>query len=383
MALDLQNIPLIDNHCHPPHRVQPQTEAELKPYFTEAYDPRMASTHVQHSLVYRQSVRHLASLLDLPAEAGADTVLARRSQLSLPEYLALLVERANIKGLVMDYGFPADASYSQEETAAMFTGIPCELRYVLRLETLIERLIAESGSFDELVGKFTAELQDLRRKGVYALKSIIAYRSGLEIERTPARAATEAFDRVKEQADRDGGRVRIASKPVLDYLVLAALELAAEQRIPVQFHTALGDPDVYLLEANPLQLRSVLQDEAFKDVPIVLLHCYPYIREAAYLGNLYGNVYVDLSMTLPMMSYTAARAIEDVLGLAAASKLVYGSDAPGLPDFFWLAALAWRGALTRLFTEWVEEQGMPESQAEEAARRILHDNAAELYGFSP
>ena len=105
--MDLSHIPLIDNHCHPPHRVPPRNELELKRYFTEAYDPRMVEYHVQHSAFYRQAVRLLAALLDLPSDAGADDVLASRNGMSLPDYLALLVERANVKGLVVDYGFPA------------------------------------------------------------------------------------------------------------------------------------------------------------------------------------------------------------------------------------------------------------------------------------
>ena len=380
--MDLWNVPLVDNHCHPPHRVPPRGEGELKRYFTEAYDPRIAESHVQHSLFYRQSLRQLAALLDMPADAGADAVLARRNGLPLREYLALLVERANVRGLVIDYGFPAEDSYSQEETAELFKDTPCQLKFVLRLESLIERLIPEADSFDVLLDRFTAELTDMRGKGISALKSIIAYRTGLEIERTPAGAASRAFEGVRDRAERDGGRVRIASKPILDFLVLTALEMAAEQRVPVQIHTALGDPDVYLLKANPLQLRSVLQDEAFKDAPLVLLHCFPYLREAAYLANLYGNVYVDLSMTLPALGYTSARGLEDVLGIAPASKLLYGSDAPGLPDYFWLGAVVWRDALGGLLADWTEHRGLPSAEAEGLAHMVLHENAEALYDFA-
>ena len=380
--MDLSHIPLIDNHCHPPHRVPPRNELELKRYFTEAYDPRMVESHVQHSAFYRQAVRLLAALLDLPSDAGADDVLASRNGMSLPDYLALLVERANVKGLVVDYGFPAEESYSQQETAELFEGIPCRLNFVLRLESLIEKLIPETGSFDALVDRFTEELTDMGGKGISALKSIVAYRTGLEIERTPARVAAKAYEGVRDKAEWDGGKVRIASKPILDYLILTALEMAAEQGVPVQVHTALGDPDVYLLTANPLQLRSVLQDDAFKDAPIVLLHCWPYLREAAYLSNLYGNVHMDLSMTLPMMGYTAVRGLEDVLGIAPASKLLYGSDAPGLPDYFWLGAVVWRQALGRLLGDWTDSGGMPAAEAEELARLVLHENAEALYGFA-
>ena len=381
MALDLHSIPIIDDHCHPPHRRQPETEEELKAYFTESRDTRIVSDHVQHTLFYRQSLRDLASLLDCPE--AAEAVIARRSDLPLKDYLSLIVRQANIQGLVMDFGYLPEQSYRPEEVKSLLEGTSCQTWYVLRLETLIERLIGENQSFAGFLGAYASELRDLREKGVAALKSIIAYRAGLDIQRASSRQAADAFDRVKEESERSHGSLRIASKPLLDFLTVMALEEAARQSIPVQFHTALGDTDLDLLEANPLRLRPILEDPAFQDVPIVLLHCYPYLREAAYLSNMYGNVYVDLSMTLPLLNHTSTRALEDVLGMAPASKVLYGSDAPGIPDFLWLGAVAWRRALDRLLTDWVEHDGMPESQAQLIARRIFYENSRTLYSVKP
>ena len=166
---------------------------------------------------------------------------------------------------------------------------------------------------------------------------------------------------------------------MLDFLTITALEKAADQGVPVQFYTALGDTDVDLLKAKPLRLRSILQDPAFREVPIILLHCYPYLTETAYLSNMYGNVYFDLSMTLPVLNHTSKRALEDVLGMAPASKVLYGSDAPGIPDFLWLGAVSWRRALGGLLTDWVNHDGMPESQAQLIAEQILYKNAEALY----
>jgi predicted TIM-barrel fold metal-dependent hydrolase len=47
----------------------------------------------------------------------------------------------------------------------------------------------------------------------------------------------------------------------------------------------------------------------------VLLHCYPFVREAGWLAHVYGNVYFDLSLTIPHVSRPAV-ALAEALELA-------------------------------------------------------------------
>jgi len=225
---------------------------------------------------------------------------------------------------------------------------------------------------------FVLEFTNLRVKGVAALKSIIAYRSGLDIQPTTESQAAEAFNEVMASQKQSEIPLRLTSKTLLDYLIVEALNIVSTQNIPVQFHTALGDTDVDLLKANPLLLKPIFDDQRFRDVPIVLLHCYPYLKEAAYLTNMYGNAYLDLSMTVPLLNFSAPRALEDVLGMAPTSKVLYGSDAPSLVEFLWLGAVSIRRALGQVLSCWIQ-QGLPETEAERIAHQILHQNAERLY----
>jgi predicted TIM-barrel fold metal-dependent hydrolase len=93
----------------------------------------------------------------------------------------------------------------------------------------------------------------------------------------------------------------------------------------------------------------------------------------------YGNFYFDLSFTLPLAHSTAAGLLEQALGVAPYSKVLYGSDAPGLPDYFWLGGVVWRKGLEKLLGGWVEDGGITLALAEEVARKVLHENAAGLY----
>ena len=121
------------------------------------------------------------------------------------------------------------------------------------------------------------------------------------VPRTFDEAAT-AFPALKETVRRYG-QVRLSERTVLDYLLRAALEEAGAVELPVQFHVAFGDDDADLRTANPLEMRALLTDPAFRRVPFVLLHCYPYVREAGYLAALYAHVFIDVSLTVPLTAH--------------------------------------------------------------------------------
>jgi hypothetical protein len=97
-----------------------------------------------------------------------------------------------------------------------------------------------------MLDAFIAGVENARQTGHAGLKSIIAYRTGLDIHWTARDEATRAFGEVKDQADWQGS-IRLASKSLCDYLVLTALENVIRQEKPMQFHTGFGDTDLNLL----------------------------------------------------------------------------------------------------------------------------------------
>ena len=88
---------------------------------------------------------------------------------------------------------------------------------------------------------------------------------------------------------------------------------------------------------------------------------------------MYGNVYFDLSLTIPHVAQPAA-AVREALELAPVSKLLYASDAARTPELYLLAATWWRDALAEVLPEL-----LPDGEVEEAARRILRENALTVY----
>lgn len=374
--IDLYDAPIIDHHAHALARVQPQTVAEYQTYFSESTDPVIKAKFVPDTIMWMWGIRELAGYLGCDPTPAA--VLAARNALPLPELANRMWRDQNSAALFIDYGFGAALNYSVEELRGMLTQ---PIEKLLRLEWFAQDLILQHTTFRQFEDAYVAGVEGARAAGHIGLKSIIAYRTGLDIQFVSREEAMRAFGPVKDQADRDG-KLRLADKTLCDYLVVRALEIANQQALPIQFHTGFGDTDVDLLKANPLNMRALLQSGRFNDVPFVLLHsAYPYARELGYLAAMYPNVYMDISLAIPFITTEIPRMMHEIFGLTPFTKVLYSSDAFSLPEIFWLANRWGRAALEKVLSEIVEAGALTVEQARRAGRQVLGDNARRVYGF--
>lgn len=373
MPLDLSAIPIVDNHCHSLLRNQPQDDEAFRNHLTESSIPEVARRDVPHSLVYHWAIRELASLLGCEPQAAA--VHAARRERGLESLTREIVERANFKTWLVDTGYGTDTTFGLDELRSF---VACDIREIVRLEPLIERLILAATDFDGFLDAYRAALSDLRGSGYVAMKSVLAYRTGLQLERVDRSTAAAAFGPVHEMARRDG-RLRIESKPLLDFLILAAVEESARQEVPIQFHTGLGDPDLDLTKADPAGLRLLFSD-AYRAAPIVLLHTgYPYVRSLSYLAAMYPNVYADLGEVQLFVAGDLRSIVRELLGLAPMNKILFSTDASLVPELYWLGAQAGRRALGQVLDEHIAEGLIDERTAIGMAEMVLWRNAERVY----
>jgi predicted TIM-barrel fold metal-dependent hydrolase len=377
--IDLSQIPVVDNHCHGIYRDQTLPDAAAwRRLFTESRDPGMGEAHVATTLFYRRLLRALAAFLGCAPEEAA--VLAARQAWDGRALIGALLRAANAEVLLIDQGFPASEVVLPDAEVAALAG--CRAAPVLRLETLMQQLIPAHTTLEAVAEALRAALTDVRTRGYVALKSIAAYRTGLAIRLWPPEEAQAAFEQARREA-LERGAVRLVHKPLLDTLLHVAFAEAAHQEVPVQFHTGYGDADADLLLANPLHLRAVLENPAYRHMPVVVLHeAYPYTREGGYLAAVYQNVYLDLSYGTPflggdeMLAFTRA-----ALGVAPFSKLLYSSDGVGAPEIHWMSAQDGRRILGQALGDCVAQGELSTSEAEAAGAAILRKNALRLYGL--
>jgi predicted TIM-barrel fold metal-dependent hydrolase len=373
-ALDLSALPIVDHHAHATlRRVAIPDAVHYRRWFTESTDATVHAQHVPHSIVYRTALRWLGEFVG--CEPTAEAIIAARDATDERAWAERFFTDANIETILCDYGYGSADAYGPDAFPRM---VPCRVESILRLETTAERLLREQPTFDAFVDAFTALVGRARADGHVGLKSIAAYRTGLEIEGASEAAAYADYRALKATAEQ-GGRVRLAHKALNDFLVLRALELAAAQGLPVQFHTGFGDSDADLRTANPLHLRAVI--ERFPGVPLVLLHAgWPFWRELSHLAAIYPNVWLDLSLAVPFATAGLPGMVRDVLGMAPLSKVLFATDAFTMPEIYWIAARWGRWSLGRVLGEFVDEGFLGEAEALDAAADILAGNARRVYG---
>jgi uncharacterized protein len=375
-ALDLTQVPVVDNHCHGLLRDQAFEDiASWRQAFTESTDPGMPRDHVASTALYRRLIRMLAYFLGCEPEEEA--VYSARTEKNGRELTGALLRAANVDTFLLDTGFPPPETVLQVAELGELGG--CRAEPMLRLEILMESLLAENASLEDVKEALAAELDDVRSRSYVALKSIAAYRTGLDIREWQREEAEESFHEYRRVTG--AGPARLVHKPLLDTLLHVAFTQAARQEVPVQFHVGYGDADTDLLLGNPLYLRPVLQRHDYSGLPVVLLHeCYPYTRQGGYLAAVYENVYLDLSYGIPPLGYGEMVSFtRQALGVAPTSKLVYSSDGIGVPELHWISAIDGRRAIGEALGEMVAhgELSLPEATA--AGESILRDNATRLY----
>jgi len=375
-AIDLTGIPVIDNHCHGILRRQPAELMAWRERFTESRDPGMRQEHVTTTLLYRRLIRAMAAFLDCaPSE---DAVLEARRGRDRDSLVRDLLRAARIEALLLDQGYPPRDQVIPDANLGTLAG--CETFPMLRVELVMQELIAAHDTLDAVEEALRAALADVRAQGYVALKSIVAYRTGLDIKTWQREEAQAAFRQARGEATETGA-LRLAHKPLLDTLLHMVFAEAARQEVPVQFHVGYGDADADMLLANPLRLRAVLEEPAYRSMPVVLLHeCYPYTREGAYLAAVYENVHLDLSYGIPFLGYGEMAAFtRAAFGVAPASKLLYSSDGVGVPELHWISALDGRRILGEALGEIVAQGDLTAGEAEAAGAAVLRGNAVRLY----
>ena len=377
LAAAIAQIPFIDHHVHQPWKDRHVLSVnDFRRPFTEASLPGTWEQHLGNLVGYRWLIRELATVLDVAPDET--TVVAARNALEMTQYHRLLADNAKLEAAYADDLF--DFGNCIDVTAwATILGRP--VHRLLRVETFVEQGYAECATLDAALERLSREVAAAQEHNVVGLKSIAGYRSGLAFaapdSENRARAAA-AYTQLRD-AKLGGGSGRIADRDLVNTIVWTALEAAIPLRLPMQFHIGLGDDDIVMSKNDPTLMRALFTHEPFRELPLVLLHCYPYHRQAGYLASIYPNVYVDLGLTIPIVGPGAARIIAETLELTPTSQLIASTDGHMTPEFQWFGVFVWRWALARVLQGYVADNIMDEEAALSIASAVMRDNALRIH----
>jgi hypothetical protein len=275
--------------------------------------------------------------------------------------------------LYVDTGFEPEPLTSPAELAAL---AGAEAREIVRLEQVAESVGADfGGDASGFAGAFRTALAERARSAI-GFKSVAAYRVGLDLD--PARPTdTEVAVAAAHWLDTPSGRPGRLADPVLHRFFIWC---GADLGLPIQFHVGYGDRDVDLHRCNPLLLTGLLRAIEPAGVPVLLLHNYPYHREAGYLAQVFPHVYVDAGLATHNLGRGSAALIAETLELTPFGKFLYSSDGFGLPELHYLGAVLFRRGLSAFLRAGLDDGSWTSADAERIARQAGYENAYRVYG---
>jgi predicted TIM-barrel fold metal-dependent hydrolase len=344
---------LVDHHCHGV-LLRDVDEATLEGLLTEG-GPFPGGSVFDSGIGF--AFRRLCPpVLGLHADASLAEYVKRREDLGADEVSRRFLGAAGLGALCVDTGYTPESITSPAELGVLADATAHE---IVRLEVVAEEVGASDVSAAGYADAVRSALEE-RVAHAVGVKSIAAYRTGLDLrgDRPSEAEVTEAAGRFL----RAPGRV--ADEVLQRFLIWCGNDLG----VPIQFHVGYGDSDVNLHQCNPLLLTPLIRQ---LQVPVMLLHNYPYHREAGYLAQVFPHVYADLGLATHNVGFRASVLLAEALELTPYGKFLYSSDAFGLPELYYLGAALFRRALADYLGD--------APDAERIARLICADNARRVY----
>ncbi len=377
----VHELPLIDHHAHFLIRGDVPNRAERLLRVSSEADSQYPIQDTANRLAwaaFQAEAGRLDSQTGAAFAAGQtpEKALKPMDAATYARYNQQAFARDNFQAMFIDTGFvPDDAILDLDETATI-TGLT--IRPIFRIETQAEHWLREVGQdgFTPWLAALTQEVAEARAHGFVGFKSIAAYRFGLKLMPVTQADALAAFTNWQAHYAATG-EYRLTNATLISYILWQLAPILIDTQMPLQFHVGYGDADTDLYAGNPLLLRTFLQAFTAKGLKVVLLHCYPYQREAGYLASVFANVYFDISLADTLAPSSMPRIFEEALELAPHSRFLFASDASTYVEMYTVASRLFKNALIQHLDALTD---VPNVQKEAWARMLCYENAEKVYG---
>jgi predicted TIM-barrel fold metal-dependent hydrolase len=366
----IETLPLVDHHVHGA-ATDDVDGGGFEAGLTESPWPSPAgSTHLDSQVGFAVR-RWCAPVLDLDLHVDVGTYLARRRELGAQEVTRRLLAAGGVEWFLVDTGYRADNALGPLEMAAACGAAAAE---IVRLEAVAEEVAASGVDAAGFADRFASTLDERARHAV-GLKSVIAYRYGLDFDPEPPNAGEVRRAASHWLPRRQTGELRVTDPVLLRHLLWVGLE----HRLPLQFHVGYGDPDLTLHRCNPSLMTEFLRRTRDRHVPVMLLHCYPYHRTAGYLAHVFPHVYLDVGLAVNYTGVRSRAIVAESLEVAPFGKVLFSSDAWGPAELHYLGTVLWRRAMSSVLSEWVESGEWSGADAQRVAQMVGAGNAKRVY----
>lgn len=371
LAEHLRAIELIDHHVHGNFN-QPVDRGTFEAAINEGSTDPVPDFMSQFDSPLGLSIRRwCAPLLGLDALAPADDYWARRSELAPDELASIMLPAANVGRWIVDTGFKGDLITTPEQLTKL-SDVPSS--EILRLERLAEDLLEGGTAPDDFPDAFRAALRTAADSpDVVGTKTICAYRTGFDVDWSRPNDA-EVVAHAAELTTRP-----VPFRVDSSVLIAFAVHEAAAHGLPIQVHVGFGDRDLDLHRTDPMLLLPLLR--SMPPVPVLLLHCYPFQRQAGYLAQAFDHVNFDVGLAINYLGVRSTGLVAEALETAPFAKQLYSSDAFGPPELHVLGSVLWRRAMGLVLGDWVRTGDCTIDDAIGIVDMVGVHNAERVYGL--
>ncbi|MEV0612234.1 amidohydrolase family protein [Nonomuraea sp. NPDC050404] len=371
--------PLVDHHCHGVRR-DDLSRGQFELLIGEGGSPAPPGT-THFDTPFGAAVRRwCAPLLDLEPHTPPAVYLARRAELGAAEVNRRLLAGAGVVAFLVDSAHEDLDVLTAAEMGRHGGAAADELVRIERIERDVAATAELAVDYLDTLG----EQLGARAARAVGLKTVAGSLCGLDLD--PARPSRGSVIAAANRRLADP-KEPLTDPVLLHYLLWSAIDVARERGLPVQFHsgfggTGSGRSDLRAAEphrADPARMSAFAGALQPLGVPMILLHSYPFHRQAAYLAGIYPHVYVDAGLTLPFSAGAAARVMDELLELAPFHKQVFSSGCRGLAETGYLGALSYRRALAGALAARIGAGEWSASDAARIAHMIGSGNARRIY----
>ncbi|MEU4222901.1 amidohydrolase family protein [Nonomuraea sp. NPDC026600] len=367
--------PLVDHHCHGVRR-DDLSRAQFELLINEGGCPAPPGTTHFDAPIGAAIRRWCAPVLGLEPHTAPALYLARRAELGADEVNRLLLRAAGVGAFLVDTGMEGAELLTAAELARHGDAAANEVISIEQIEHDVAEMAQLALDYmDSLAEELTA-----RAARAVGMATVIGYRCGLDFDPSrPSRGAVIAA------ANR---RLSDPKEPLTDpillrYLLWTAVDVARDRGLPVQVLAGFGDPGHGFhpgpYRTDPARMTTFVKALQPIGVPVVLLHCYPFHRQAAYLASVFPHVYVDVGLALTHSAAGSARIMDELLELVPFHKQLFGSDCRGVAETGHLGALYFRRALAATLKSRLDAGEWSVADAARVAHMIGSGNARRVY----
>ncbi len=205
--------------------------------------------------------------------------------------------------------------------------------------------------------------QAVKDKGAVGIKQLQAYRRDLDF---------------KFHEDSEVQFNSKLTKPEINtfknWVVHECCKLADDLNWPHQVHVGTDN----MPHSNPLPLAGLAR--RYKNQKIVMLHCWPFLQESAYLAKKHSNIYIDTCWQPILNPEFLVQSLGLWLNYVPLNKITMGNDATSIEMAVGSSILA-KHILAFVLDHFGANSNIEKKQLLQTAIDFLHNNAVNIYGI--